>query len=162
MLGLSSKIRVGDKAIDFTLPDVDMNFRNLRDFLGQKTVLAFSVSAFTSRCTKEMCEFRDFMARLINLKAYVIGISLNDPFTNSDLVEKNKLRFPILWDYKRQVFKDYGLESEIFPVYDDSSYSKSAILILDPIGVVRYVWVSSNPEPEPNYQEIQNKIEELP
>ena len=162
MLGLSSKIRVGDKAIDFTLPDVDMNFRNLRDFLGQKTVLAFSVSAFTSRCTKEMCEFRDFMARLINLKAHVIGISLNDPFTNSDLLEKNKLRFPILWDYKRQVFKDYGLESEIFPVYDGSSYSKSAILILDRIGVVRYVWVSSNPEPEPNYQEIQNKIEELP
>lgn len=158
---MSSKIKVGDKALDFTLPDIDMNLRNLRDFLGQKILLAFSVNAFTSRCTKEMCEFRDFMNRVIDLNAQVIGISVNDPFTNSDLVEKNRFRFPVLWDSKRQVFKAYGVESESFPVYDGHSVSKSAIFILDSKGVVQYVWVSGNSATEPNYQEIQNKIEEI-
>ena len=152
---------MGDKAFGFALPDVDMNPKNLQDFLGQKIVLAFSVSAFTAKCTKEMCEFRDFMARLINLNAQVIGISVNDPFTNSELIEKNRLRFPILWDSKRVVFKAYGLESENFPLHDGSSESKRAIFILDPKGVVQYIWVSGNSACEPDYQEIQNKIEEI-
>ena len=61
---MSSKIDVGDMAPDFTLPDTDKKPRSLKEFLGQKVVLAFFVGAFTSTCTKEMCEFRDSMARL--------------------------------------------------------------------------------------------------
>ena len=76
---MSTKIKVGDKAPDFTLPDTDKKPRSLKEFLGKKIVLAFFVGAFTSTCTKEMCEFRDSMARLIDLNAQVIGISVNDP-----------------------------------------------------------------------------------
>jgi len=64
-----NKVKVGDKAPDFTLPDTELKPRSLREFLGNKTVLAFFVGAFTSVCTKEMCAFRDSMARLIDLKA---------------------------------------------------------------------------------------------
>jgi len=86
---------------------------------------------------------------------------LNDPFTNSDLLERNRLRFPVLWDYKRQVFKDYGLEPENCPLYDSSASSKSALFILDTNGTVQYAWLSSDKANEPNYQEIQRRIEEL-
>ena len=64
-----NKVKVGDKAPDFTLPDTELKPRSLREFLGNKTVRAFFVGAFTSVCTKEMCAFRDSMARLIDLKA---------------------------------------------------------------------------------------------
>jgi len=37
---LSSKINVGDKAPDFTLPDTEMKPRSLKEFMGQKIVLA--------------------------------------------------------------------------------------------------------------------------
>jgi len=77
---MSSKIKVGDKAPDFTLADIDMKPRSLSEFLGQKIVLAFFVGAFTSTCTKEMCEFRDSMARLIDLNAQVIGVKRKRPF----------------------------------------------------------------------------------
>ena len=103
---MSSKIKVGDKAPDFTLPDTDKKQRSLKEFLGKKVVLAFFVGAFTSTCTKEMCEFRDSMARLTDLKAQVIGISVNDPFSNKAFAEKNRLPFPVLSDYKREVIKD--------------------------------------------------------
>jgi peroxiredoxin len=63
------KINVGQKAPDFTLPDADLKPRTLKDFLGKNVVLAFYPGAFTAVCTKEMCTFRDSLAKLSDLKA---------------------------------------------------------------------------------------------
>ena len=84
--------QIGEKAPDFTLPDTDMKPRSLGEFRGKKMVLAFFVGAFTSVCTKEMCAFRDGMARLIDLDGQVLGISVNDPFSNKEFKEKNRLQ----------------------------------------------------------------------
>jgi glutaredoxin-dependent peroxiredoxin len=156
-----SQIKVGDKAPNFTLPDVDLKPRSLKEFMGQKTVLAFFVGAFTSTCTKEMCEFRDSMARLIDLKTQVIGISVNDPFSNKGFAEKNRLSFPILSDYKREVIKTYGLELPNFAGLNGYTVAKRSIFILDENGTVRYAWISDDPAVEPNYQEIQKTLEKM-
>ncbi len=158
---MSSKIKVGDKAPDFTLPDIDMKTRKLSEFYGQKVVLAFFVGAFTSTCTIEMCTFRDSMSRLIDLKAQVVGISVNDPFSNKGFAEKNRLPFPILSDYKREVIKTYGLEYPNFAGLSGYTVAKRSIFILDEEGIVRYVWVSEDPAVEPNYAEIQKKLEQI-
>jgi peroxiredoxin len=158
---MAKQIEVGDKAPDFTLADVDLKPKSLKEFMGQKIVLAFFVGAFTSTCTKEMCEFRDSMARLIDLNAQVIGISVNDPFSNKAFTEKNRLPFPILSDYKREVIKTYGLESPNFAGLKGYTVAKRSIFILDQNGIVRYVWISENPAVEPNYQEIQNVLEQI-
>ncbi|MGD0070610.1 MAG: peroxiredoxin [Candidatus Bathyarchaeia archaeon] len=156
-----SQIKVGDKAPNFTLPDVDLKPRSLKEFMGQKTVLAFFVGAFTSTCTKEMCEFRDSMARLIDLKTQVIGISVNDPFSNKAFAEKNRLSFPILSDYKHEVIKTYGLELPNFAGLNGYTVAKRSIFILDENGTVRYAWISDDPAVEPNYQEIQKTVEKM-
>ena len=156
-----NQIKVGDKAPDFTLPDIDLKPKSLHEFLGQKTVLAFFVGAFTSTCTKEMCAFRDSMARLIDLEAQVVGISVNDPFSNKAFSEKNRLPFPILSDYKREVIKKYGLELPDFAGLRGYTVAKRSIFILDKDGVVRYVWVSDDPAVEPNYDEIQKALEQI-
>lgn len=159
---MSNKIKVGDKAPDFTLPDTDKKPRSLNEFSGQKIVLAFFVGAFTSTCTKEMCEFRDSMARLIDLNAQVIGISVNDPFSNNAFSEKNRLPFLILSDYKREVTKTYGLELPNFAGLEGYTVAKRSIFILDQKGIVQYVWISDNPAVEPNYQEIQKVLQQIP
>ena len=156
-----NQITVGDKAPDFALPDVDLKPKTLKEFLGQNVVLAFFVGAFTSTCTKEMCAFRDSMARLIDLEAQVVGISVNDPFSNKAFAEKNRLPFPILSDYKREVIKKYGLEMPNFAGLPGYTVAKRSIFILDKNGVVRYTWVSENPTVEPNYDEIQKALEQL-
>ncbi len=152
---MTNKIKVGDKAPDFTLPDTDKKPRSLKEFLGQKVVLAFFVGAFTSTCTKEMCEFRDSMARLTDLEAQVIGISVNDPFSNKAFAEKNRLPFPVLSDYNRETIRMFGLEMQDFAGLKGYTVAKRSIFILDPNGFVRYVWVSEDPAVEPNYQEIE-------
>ncbi len=158
---MTNQIKVGDKAPDFTLPDVDLKLRSLKDFHGSKVVLAFFVGAFTAVCTKEMCAFRDAMAKLIGLKAQVIGISVNDPFSNKAFAEKNKLTFPILSDYNRQVIRAYGIENPDFGGLRVYTVSKRSIFIIDKNGIVRYVWVAENPTVEPDYKEIEMVLEKI-
>jgi glutaredoxin-dependent peroxiredoxin len=162
-----NQIRVGDVAPDFTLPDVDMKPRNLNEFLGQKVVLAFFVGAFTETCTKEACEFRDSMSRLVDLKAQIIGIDLTSPFSSRRFAEKNRLPFPVLSDHKREVFEKYGLQFSPCDEYEccfgTGCYpiAKRSIFILDEKGTVRYKWVSSSSAAEPNYPEMQKVIEQI-
>jgi peroxiredoxin len=158
---MANQIKVGDKAPDFTLPDTDLKPRNLNEFLGKKTVIAFFVGAFTSVCTKEMCAFRDSMARLINLNAQVIGISVNDPFSNKAFAEKNRLPFPVLSDYNRQAIKAYGVETPDFGGLNGYTVAKRSIFIVDKNGVVRYVWITEDSAVEPDYKKVENALEKI-
>ena len=155
-------VKVGDKAMDFTLPDVDMKPLSLHEFLGKKVVLAFFVGAFTSVCTKEMCQFRDSMANLIDLKAQVVGVSVNDPFSNKGFAEKNMLPFPLLSDYKKEVISQWGLELADFAGLKGYTVAKRSVFVLDQTGTVRYIWVTENPAVEPNYAEIRKALEQIP
>jgi peroxiredoxin len=158
---LLNTIKVGDKAPGFTLPDTDLKQRNLKEFIGNKTLLAFFVGAFTSVCTKEMCTFRDSMSRLIDLKAQIVGIAVTDPFSNKAFAEKNRLSFPILSDYKREVIKAFGIQLPDFAGLEDYSTAKRSIFILDKDGIVRYVWITDNPAVEPNYGEIEDFLAKM-
>ena len=158
---MPNQIEVGDKAPDFTLPDTNMKQRSLKEFLGKKTVIAFFVGAFTSVCTKEMCAFRDSMARLIDLKAQIIGISVNDPFSNKAFAEKNKLVFPILSDYNREVIKLYGIEASDFADIKGYTVAKRSIFVVDKNGIVRYAWTTDDPEIEPDYHAIEEILKKI-
>ena len=156
---MARQIRVGEKAPDFVLPDTDFKHRSLQDFKEMKVVLAFYPGAFTSVCSKEMCTFRDSLAKLNALKAQVVGISVNDPFSNKGFSDANGLNFPLLSDYKREVVKSYGVTLENFAGLEGYAAAKRSIFILDREGIVRYAWVSETPGIEPDYQAIEQILE---
>ena len=154
-------IVVGQKTPDFTLPDTDRKPRKLSEFLGKKLVLAFFPGAFTSVCTKEMCTFRDSITRLSELKAQVVGVSVNDPFSNKGFAERNMLTFPLLSDYNREVVRLYGIELKDFAGLKGYSVAQRSVFILDKDGIVRYRWVSDDPGKEPNYNEIESALAKI-
>ena len=158
---MENRIEVGQKAPDFTLVDNQMKPRTLREFFGEKLILAFFPGAFTSTCTKEMCTFRDSIATLGTLKARVVGISVNDPWSSRAFAEKNMLTFPLLCDYKREVVKLYGIELPNFGGLQGYNVAKRSIFIIDKEGTVRYSWVSNDPTVEPNYTEIDRFLQGL-
>jgi len=158
---MENALKVGEKAPEFTLVNTDLEPQSLHIFEGRKVVLAFFVGAFTSVCTKEMCSFRDSMARLIGLKAQVIGISINDPFTNKAFAQKNKLPFPILSDYNREVTKVYNLEEPDFAGLRGYSVARRSIFLLDSKGIIRFTWMSEDPTIEPDYQVIEKILEKI-
>lgn len=154
-------IIVGQKAPDFTLFGMDLKPHTLKDFLDRNVVLAFYPGAFTSVCTKEMCTFRDSLARLNMLKAQVVGISVNDPFSNKAFAEANKLSFPLLSDYNREVIRMYGVVADDFAGLKGYTAAKRSIFIVDRAGMVRYVWISEDPTVEPKYDEIEKILSEI-
>jgi len=158
---LTLSIEMGQRPPDFRLPDQDRRQRTLNDFLGKKIILAFFPGAFTSVCTKEMCAFRDSMAALNSLNAQVVGISVNDPFTNKAFAEANKLQFPILSDYTRETVRKFNVFHEDFAGLRGYTVAKRSIFILDDKGTVRYKWVSEDPAKQPDYDEVKKTLGEI-
>ena len=154
-------VEVGHKPPDFQLPDQDRKQLTLTDFLGKKTVLAFFPGAFTSVCTKEMCTFRDSMQVLNSLKAQVVGISVNDPFTNKAFAEANKLQFPILSDYTRDTIRKFNVFHEDFAGLRGYIAAKRSVFVLDSNGTVRYRWVSEDPGKQPDYEEVKKVLAKI-
>ena len=52
-------IVIGQKAPGFSLYDSEKNKVNLSDFKGKNVLLLFFPLAFSSVCTKELCNIRD-------------------------------------------------------------------------------------------------------
>ena len=158
---MNANFKVGDVAPDFVLCDTNLKPRKLSDFQGRNVVLAFYPGAFTSVCTKEMCTFRDSLAKLSSLKAQVVGVSVNDPFSNRGFAQQNMLEFPLLSDYNREVIMKYGIELHDFAGLKGYTVAKRSVFVVNGKGVVRYVWVSDDPRVEPNYDEIERTLNEL-
>ena len=154
-------VEEGKKPPEFQLPDQERKQRALKDFLGKKTVLAFFPGAFTSVCTKEMCTFRDSMQALNSLNAQVIGISVNDPFTNKAFAEANKLEFPILSDYSRETVRKFNVFHDNFAGLAGYTVAKRSVFVLDELGVLRYKWVSDDPGKQPDYDAIKKVLAEI-
>jgi glutaredoxin-dependent peroxiredoxin len=150
-------VNQGEKAPTFTLHDVDRKPRSLQELLRPKgaTLLAFFPGAFTSVCTKEMCKLRDDLAEFSKINAQVVGIDVNDPWTNKAFAEKNGLTFPILSDFSRDIVRMYNVFHSDFGNLKGYTVAKRSVFILDQNGVVTYKWVSDDPSKEPNYDELK-------
>jgi len=156
--GTMAKPEVGDRAPDFTLVNHEMKPTSLKDYRGKKVLLAFYPGAFTSTCTKEMCNIRDSLADLEELDAQVLAVSVNDPFSNRAFHDENSLSFPLLCDYTRKTIESYGVVQENFAGLTGYTTAKRSVFIIDQEGIIRYKWVTENPGVEPDYEELRRQI----
>lgn len=105
-------LNVGDKAIDFSLPNVDGNIIKLSDFKGKKIVLYFYPKDNTPGCTKEACSFRDIYQEILDKGAVVIGISPDSIKSHQKFKEKHNLPFYLLSDETHEVCELYDAWGE--------------------------------------------------
>jgi peroxiredoxin len=154
-------LKTGDKAPDFTLYDAERKERSLKEFSGKKVVLAFFPGAFTGVCTKEMCTLRDSLANFGTLDAQVVAISVDGPFANKAFADQNRLIFPVLCDFGKNVVKQYCGFTEDFAGVKGYTVSKRSVFVLDRKGIVKYAWISENPGVEPPYDEITKSLSSI-
>jgi glutaredoxin-dependent peroxiredoxin len=155
-------LATGSKAPEFTLLDAKRNPVSLADYRGRKVVLAFFPAAFTRVCQKELCTFRDSLASLQELRADVLGISVDSPFTNAAFAGKNNLNFPLLSDYMRTVVRAYEVALDDFLGMKGYVAADRAVFVVDPEGIVRYAWVGASPGVEPEYGEVEKAVASIP
>jgi|SRR6185503_6109563 peroxiredoxin len=150
---------VGSKAPDFTLTNQERQPVTLSAQRGRPVVLAFFPAAFSSVCQKELCTFRDSMARLGQAEAQVYGISVDTFFTLKAFHDQQKLSFPLLSDFNKQAIRDYGVFNE--DMIGLKGIAKRAVFVIDKDGVVRHREVLEDARNEPDYERVFSSLHAL-
>ncbi|HMD33984.1 MAG TPA: peroxiredoxin [Vicinamibacterales bacterium] len=143
---------VGSKAPDFTLMNEDRQPVTLSGEKGHPVVLAFFPAAFSSVCQKELCTFRDSMAKLNQAKAKVYGISVDTFFTLKAFKDQQRLSFPLLSDFNKQTIRDYGVFNE--DMIGLKGIAKRSTFVIDKDGMVRHREVLEDARNEPDYDKV--------
>jgi peroxiredoxin len=152
----------GSIAPDFTLPNQDREPVTLSQQRGRPIVLAFFPAAFSSVCQKELCTFRDSLARLDKLNrmnVQIYGISVDTFFALKAFADQQHLTFPLLSDFNKQVIRDYGVFNE--DMIGLKGIAKRAVFVLDKNGVVRHREVLDDARNEPDYQKVYDAVAAL-
>jgi peroxiredoxin len=152
-------VDVGSQAPDFTLTNQDRETVTLSRQRGRPVVLAFFPAAFSSVCTKELCTFRDSLAQLSRASAQVYGISVDTFFALKAFQADQRLTFPLLSDFNKQVIRDYGVYNE--DMIGLKGIAKRAVFVLDKDGVVRYREVLEDARNEPDYGKVLEAVSRL-
>ena len=150
---------VGSTAPDFTLTNQDRQPVTLSEQRGTPVVLAFFPAAFSSVCQKELCTFRDSLARLGTAAAQVYGVSVDTFFTLKAFQDQQKLNFPLLSDFNKQVIRDYGVFNE--DMIGLKGIAKRAVFVIDKDGVVRHREVLDDARNEPDYDKVFGALKNL-
>jgi peroxiredoxin len=150
---------VGSTAPDFTLMNQDREPVTLSKLTGKPVVLAFFPAAFSGVCQKELCTFRDSIGELGKANAQVLGISVDSFFALKAFHDQQKLNFPLLSDFNKQVIRDYGVFNE--DMIGLKGIAKRAVFVLDKDGVVRHREVLDDARNEPDYQKVTESLASL-
>jgi thioredoxin-dependent peroxiredoxin len=131
------KVRVGDRAPDFTLPDQSGTPVRLGDLVGRKTVvLYFYPKDQTPGCTIEARAFRDSYEAFTAEGAEVVGVSGDSVASHRRFAANQGLPFLLLSDREGRVRELYGVEKTLGVLPGRVTY------VIDREGVVRHVYSS--------------------
>jgi peroxiredoxin len=153
-------IKVGSKAPDFTLKSKNatglVDVKLSENFGKKNTVLLFFPAAFTSVCTKEMCDVSAGLGQYSNLNAAVIGISIDTPFAQEAWAKQEKINFPLVSDLNKTVIHAYDV---VFPnLAGVGDTAARAAFVIDKQGTVQYAEQTPTPKDLPNFGAVQSTL----
>ena len=150
------QLKVGDPAIDFTLPyatrdSVSPDDLKLSSLFGKRAiVLAFYPADWSGGCTKEMCTMRDNFTSLSELNAEILGISGDYEYSHHEWAKHLNLPIKLVADHAHAVAKNYNSYN------DAAGYNKRTIYVIDKKGTIAYI----DPKYSPRDMESFNKLQE--
>lgn len=138
---------VGDvPAVGAVAPEVALTSNegkkvNLKDYKGKWVVLYFYPKDFTSGCTLEAHNFQRDLAKYEQMKAVILGVSVDTAESHKDFCTKEGLSFKLLSDPDAKVSNEYGSVMD----YQGNTYSARNTFIIDPKGKIAKVFVKVKP-----------------
>lgn len=106
---MTTHLKPGDLAPDFSAPATDGSRLSLSDFRGQKLVMYFYPMDDTPGCTKQACSLRDSSAEIKARGAAILGVSAQSAASHQKFSAKFSLNFPLLADTDLSVAHAYGV-----------------------------------------------------
>jgi peroxiredoxin len=150
-------LSTGTKAPDFQLkskqPEGLVDIKLSESIAKGPVVLLFFPLAFTSVCESELCSIRDSLGDYEKLDATVYGISVDSPFAQEAFAKANKLNFPLLSDFNKEVSAAYDV---LFAdLLGFKGVSKRSAFVVGKDGTVLFSSSSDDPKVLPDFNAIQ-------
>jgi thioredoxin-dependent peroxiredoxin len=142
-----SKLKPGQPATDFELPDQNGTLVRLSRFRGQSAVVIFFYPKDdTTGCTKEACGFRDRFEIFRAKGVRILGISSDSTASHQQFAAKFGLPYSPLSDDKGRVRKLYGVRSTFGVIPGRATF------VIDRDGLLRNIFASQF-QPERHVEE---------
>ena len=139
-----SKIKVGSKIKNFSLPATGNKTIKLSDFKGKNVVLYFYPKDSTPGCTLEGQDFRDNIRKFSSRKTVILGISRDGLKSHETFKEKQCFPFDLLSDEDEKLCKQFDV------IKEKNMYGKKVMgierstFLIDANGVLREEWRKVN------------------
>lgn len=130
------KLKVGDKAPDFSLPSLSGEMVSLGQFLGKKNVvISFVPAAWTPVCSEQWPGYNIAKSLFDANDAIILGITIdNVPTLYAWTQQMGGVWFTVLSD-----FWPHGEVASKYGVLRSNGTSERALFIVDKQGAVRYI-----------------------
>ena len=141
-----ARLKAGDAAPEFALPDQHGQTVRLADFRGHQLLVYFYPKADTPGCTRQACSIRDAREEFVDLGLAVVGISPDQPARQQKFDDRYNLSFPLLADPDHRVAAAFGAWGE------KTSYGKKSMgiirssFLIDAAGKIVAAWYGVKPE----------------
>jgi peroxiredoxin len=151
------KVKVGDRAPEFTLPAVSGEKISLKQYQGKKNVvLSFVPAAWTPVCSDQWPGYNIVKDIFDQNDAILLGITVdNIPTLFAWTNQMGKLWFPVLSD-----FWPHGAVAKKYSVLRSNGLSERALFIIDKKGTIRYIDVHDINK-RPPLEDLVNELEKL-
>jgi peroxiredoxin len=103
-----------------------------------------------------MCRLRDDWSTWKRLDARIFGISVDSPFVAERFRSEEKIPFPILSDFNRQVARQYGVLHE--DLKGLKGVAKRSVFVIDQDGRVAYRWVTEDPKVQIDFEGVRAAV----
>ena len=114
---MSTLVKVGDQAPDFTLRATGGSEITLSSLQGRPVVIVFYPGDDSPVCTEQLNSYNEGLDEFERVDAQVLGISFQSLDSHESFSEKYGLNFPLLADTDKHVSKLYGILGPLgFPV----------------------------------------------
>jgi len=140
MSGSNTKIKVGDKAPAFCLPDAEGKKHCLKDYKGKYVVLYFYPKDNTPGCTLEAVDFSRFRKEFEGANAVILGVSKDSCESHQKFVDKHKLTITLLSDPDHKMQEMYGVWRPKKFMGREFLGTVRTTMLIDPHGVIIKIW----------------------
>jgi len=130
------KVKVGDRAPDFTLPSLTGKNISLSQYRGKKNVvLSFVPAAWTPVCSDQWPGYNIIKDIFEENEAILLGITVdNTPTLHAWTNQMGKLWFPVLSD-----FWPHGAVAKKYGILRSNGVSERALFVIDKKARIRYI-----------------------
>jgi peroxiredoxin (alkyl hydroperoxide reductase subunit C) len=151
------KVKVGDRAPDFTLPSISEEKASLSQYRGKKNVvLSFVPAAWTPVCSDQWPGYNIVKDIFDENNAILLGITVdNIPTLYAWTNQMGNLWFPVLSD-----FWPHGAVAKKYGILRSDGVSERALFVIDKKGIIRYIDVHDINK-RPPLEELVSALEKL-